>query len=64
MITQAALNYKLSDKNLPQIEYTDQERATWKFCYGNLKQLFKTNACSEFKWTIDQFEKHVGFTDD
>lgn len=63
MITKAALSYKLSDnKPIPTIKYTDTEIGVWKYCYGRLKELFKTNACEEFMWTIDQFEKHVGFT--
>ncbi len=61
IITKAALSYKLSDKDLPIIDYTQQEKEVWKFCYGSLQQLFKTNACQEFRWTIEQFEKHVGF---
>jgi phenylalanine-4-hydroxylase len=63
VITKAALSYKLSDKSLPIIQYTQTEKDVWKFCYGRLKELFKTNACKEFKWTIEQFEKHVGFTE-
>lgn len=45
LITKAALSYKLSDKEIPKIVYTEQEKEVWKFCYGNLQQLFKTNAC-------------------
>ncbi len=26
--------------------------------------MFKTNACSQYNWTIDQFEKHVDLRDD
>jgi hypothetical protein len=62
-ITAAAFSYKLSDSNLPTIAYNDDEKGVWKFCYGRLKELFKTNACKEFRWTIEQFEKHVGFTE-
>jgi phenylalanine-4-hydroxylase len=64
IVTKAALSYKLSDESLPIIKYTDQERGVWKYCYSKLKELYKTNAYREFKWTIDQFEKHVGFTED
>lgn len=63
-IAKAALNYKVADKTIPIIEYTDQERATWNFCYSKLEKLFKTNACEEFNWTIDQFKKHVGLKAD
>lgn len=51
-ITQAALNYKLSDPELPKIVYNADEQGVWKFCYSRLKELFKTNACKEFQWTI------------
>ena len=53
MITKAALKYKISDTNLPTIEYTEAEKGVWKFCYTKLQELFKTNACEEFRWTID-----------
>ena len=64
VITKAALDYKLDDPSLPFIQYSQSEKEVWKFCYSNLKKLFKTNACNEFRWTIEQFEKHVGFTED
>lgn len=63
MITKKALSYLMDDKEIPRIEYTDVEKGVWKHCYSNLKRLFQTNACKEFKWTIDQFEKHVGFNE-
>jgi phenylalanine-4-hydroxylase len=64
VITKAALAYSIRDRDLPRIDYTKTEKDVWKFCYLRLKELFKTNACEEFRWTIDQFEKHVGFTTD
>ncbi len=65
IVTKAALSYKLNDKKgIPEINYNETEKEVWKYCYGKLKELFKTNACEEFKWTIDQFERHVGFTAD
>ena len=36
LISKAALAYKLSDKDLPYIKYTEQEKEVWKFCYGSL----------------------------
>jgi phenylalanine-4-hydroxylase len=53
VITNAALKYSIRDKELPRIEYTETEKEVWKFCYNKLKDLFKTNACEEFRWTID-----------
>lgn len=63
-IAQAALAYKVADKAIPHIEYSETEKGVWKFCYERLERLFKTNACEEFNWTIDQFKKHVGLRAD
>ena len=53
LITKAALAYSVRDRDLPRIEYTQTEKDVWKFCYSRLKESFKTNACEEFRWTID-----------
>lgn len=53
MITKAALDYKLDDKTIPIIEYNETEKEVWKYCYPRLLNLYKTNACEEFNWTID-----------
>ena len=53
----------LMHEPIPNLVYNDEEKATWKFCYSKLRHLFKTHACKEFNWTIDQFEKEVGFTE-
>lgn len=50
---------------IPRVNYNQDEKAVWKFCYDHLKGLFKTNACKEFNWTINEFEKNVpGFRAD
>lgn len=54
----------MSDSSLPEIKYEEQEVEVWKYCYPRLKQLFKTHACKEFNWTIEQFEKHINFRED
>lgn len=62
-IAEVALNHKFSeDTDLPRLKYSDDEIGVWKYCYSRLKVLFKANACKEYNWAIDQFEKHVGFT--
>ena len=48
IITKAALNYNISDPEIPHVNYTQSEKEVWKFCYGGLKELFKKNACKEF----------------
>jgi hypothetical protein len=64
MITETALSYNLRDPEIPRIIYNEQEKAVWKLCYTTLMQLYKTNACEEFNWTLREFEKHVGFKAD
>lgn len=60
-ITDLAFKYKVHEP-IPGLVYNEKEKATWKLCYNTLKDLFKTNACKEFNWTINEFEKEVGFT--
>lgn len=62
-ITDSALTYKVNEP-IQRIEYTQNEIDTWGLCYKTLKCLFKTNACKEFNWTIEQFEKEVDFRAD
>lgn len=64
MISELALNYNLRDREIPRVEYTENEKGVWKLCYPQLLDLFKTNACEEFNWTISEFQKHVGFRAD
>lgn len=52
------------DQEIPRVTYNDEERKVWKFCYDNLKDLFKEHACKEFNQTIGEFEKEVGFRPD
>jgi len=48
------MDYRMRDP-IKRLDYTQSEKETWAFCYKNLVRLFKTNACDEFNWTIDQF---------
>jgi phenylalanine-4-hydroxylase len=63
MISETALSYNLRDLEIPRITYNETEKAVWKLCYPTLMQLYKTNACEEFNWTMREFEKHVGFNE-
>lgn len=62
MITSSALDYKIGQP-IQRMTYTDNEKGVWKLCYNKLSELFKTNACKEFNWTIKEFEKEIGFKD-
>lgn len=54
-----AMTYKMRDP-IPTLDYLPHEKEVWAFCYRNLIRMFKTNACDEFNWTIDQFQKEIG----
>lgn len=54
-ITNVAFGYDLKDAHIPNIEYNDDERSVWKYCYPRLMEMYKTNGCKEFNWTIQEF---------
>lgn len=60
-VTKIAFDYKVG-KPIPTLDYTEAETEVWSYCYTELKKLFKTHACKEFNWTINEFERNVGFT--
>lgn len=57
-VTQMAMDYKMVE-DIPRLEYTQQEKDVWAFCYRNLIDMYKTNACDEFNWTISEFQKEI-----
>ena len=62
-VTQMAMDYRMVE-SIPTLEYTQQEKDVWAFCYKNLIRMFKDNACDEFNWTIDQFQKHINLCEE
>lgn len=63
-IATVALDYKLTDGEIPYLQYNDNEKYVWKYCFSRLKELFKANAANEYNWALNQFEKHIGFSTD
>ena len=57
------MEYKIGEE-IPRMTYTEEENKVWKYCYERLENLFKTNACEEFNWSIDQFKKEIGMNGD
>ena len=53
-IAHMAISYKIGEP-IPTWEYDDRDKATWAYCYEELTGLFKTHACKEFNWTIEEF---------
>ncbi|PVZ96616.1 hypothetical protein BB558_007463 [Smittium angustum] len=62
-ITQLAKKHKTGLK-LPHIEYTEQEKQTWKTVYTNLKAAYEGKACSEYLHTFPLLEKNCGYGPD
>lgn len=57
-ITQMAMEYKMCDP-ITRVTYTQQEKDVWAFCYRSLTGMFKENACDEFNWAINEFQKEI-----
>jgi phenylalanine-4-hydroxylase len=52
MITNLALDYGVHQP-IKSVDYTEEEKSVWKYCFKELKNMFKRNACQEFNWTIN-----------
>ncbi|OMJ26389.1 Phenylalanine-4-hydroxylase [Smittium culicis] len=62
-ITQLAKKHK-TGMPLPHIEYTPEERQTWKSVYNNLKQSYQGRACAEFLNIFPLLESNCGYSPD
>ena len=63
-IASIAFDYRVSDAEIPRVQYNKEEIGVWKYCYPKLKSLLKTNACDETNQTIVDMEANVpGFSD-
>ncbi len=59
MIAQAALDYRLSDEQIPIINYTKEETSVWQHCYPKLRDLGRKYACEESQQIMADFERNV-----
>ena len=62
-VTQLAMDYRMVEP-IKRLEYTQVEKDVWAFCYRNLIELFKNNACDEFNWTINEFQKEINLCEE
>ena len=62
-ITNYAMDYKVGEP-IKNMDYTQVENDVWKFCYERLIKMFKTHACEEFNWSIEEFQKEIGMNAD
>ncbi|XP_048405180.1 tyrosine hydroxylase 2 [Stegostoma tigrinum] len=62
-VARLAYHYKQGE-SLPRVEYTTEERATWKEVYTKLSTLYPTHACKQFLDAFEVLEKHCGYRAD
>ena len=60
-IAEVALEYKITNPVIPKINYTNEDRSVWKFCYPRLRELYDTHASREFLTIFRNFEKDLGY---
>ena len=58
------LNLPFSGQPIPEVKYTDKEKATWRAVYSNLKRLYKTHACYEHNHVFPLLEENCGYSED
>jgi len=58
-----AFHYKYGTK-IPAVEYTAQEKGTWKKVFSNLVGLYETHACYEHNHNFKLLRENVGYNED
>lgn len=63
MIAMVAKTFKHGEK-ITKVEYTDDERRTWKEVYLRLKALYPTHACKQHNYIFPLLEQNCGYRED
>lgn len=61
-ITRIATQYK-HGQEIPRIDYTEQETATWGIVYKNLKKFFPTHACKQHRYVFPLLEQNCHYNE-
>ncbi|XP_077449961.1 tyrosine hydroxylase 2 isoform X1 [Stigmatopora argus] len=59
-ISELAYRYKHGDQ-LPVVDYTAEETATWRAVYKKLKSIYPKLACRQFLDSVQQLERECGY---
>ncbi|XP_070537788.1 tyrosine 3-monooxygenase-like isoform X2 [Ptychodera flava] len=62
-ITEIAFNYKYGQP-VPRVDYTEDERSTWKIVYQSLKELYPNLACSQHNAVFKLLEDKGIYSED
>ena len=59
-----AIKYRYHDPEIPRVQYSEEEKATWKTVYNNLTHLYPTHACSAFNRIFPELQEQCGYGPD
>nr|AVK72317.1 tryptophan hydroxylase [Isodiametra pulchra] len=62
MYADIAYNYKQGER-IPRIEYTEQEKETWRTIYRELNRLYPLYACREFLVNLPLLQLYAGYSE-
>ncbi|XP_065557353.1 tyrosine 3-monooxygenase-like [Artemia franciscana] len=60
MVANIAFTYTHGDP-IPRIEYTEDEKRTWKAVFDKVEDLLESHVCKQFRDVLETLKKEVGF---
>ena len=62
-LCEIANNFKYGDE-IPYIEYTNEEKQTWKYIYKKLEDSHKLYACKEYNEMVNKMKNEINYCED